>query len=382
MGPYQLFVSDSSYFSGKLEAFLRYKQIPCERVEIDLETMRKVILPATGFMKVPVMRMPDGRWLKDTTPMMQWLDRRHPEYSAYPDDPAARFISLLVEDYADEWMWRPAMYYRWQFADSHMLRRRRLGHELAANTIHPGWLVGWYFRWRQYLVFVRGDGVRKHNRADVEALYLRTLKHLGALLEQRRFLLGDRPSIVDFAFFASMFRHFALDPAPAKIMVDTAPSVFAWVGRVWNARGDRDGHGQLDDFSDPAWDCLFRDIGQDYVHYLERNAESYARHDRRFDLKLGDAWYPRMPVVRYRVACREQLLKAWRALEDGAQARVRSRLDRFAIPQWLDTARTIASGLDREFELPLKQHYRPARGLYGLRMYQGTPWDLPSDPNE
>jgi hypothetical protein len=224
--------------------------------------------------------------------------------------------------------------------------------------------------------------VRSHNRADVEGLSHRTLKQLCALLERRRFLLGDRPSLVDFAFFASMFRHFALDPAPAKIMVDTAPPVFAWVGRVWNARGERDGGGSLEDFADPAWDGVFKELGQDYVHYLERNAECYARGEKRFDLKLGDACYPGMPVVRYRVACRGQLLKAWRGLDEPSQQRVRARLERFAIPQWLDGARTIDAGLDREFELPLKQHYRPARGLYGLRMYQGTPWDLPSDPTE
>src|SRR4051812_13877580 len=125
---YKLYVSDSSYYSGKLEAYLRYKGIAHERIEIDMNVLRSTILPATGFMKVPVMRCADGRWLKDTTPMIQWLDRAHPQYPIYPEDPATRFMSLLVEDYADEWMWRPAMYYRWQFADSHILRRHRLGH--------------------------------------------------------------------------------------------------------------------------------------------------------------------------------------------------------------------------------------------------------------
>ena len=257
MDRYKLYVSDSSYYSGKLEAYLRYKGIDHERIEVDMNVMRNTVLPATGFMKVPVMQCADGSWLKDTTPMIQWLDRAHPQFQIYPDDSAARFIALLVEDYADEWMWRPAMYYRWQFADSHILRRHRLGEELAKNTLHPASLVGWYFRWRQYLVFVRGDGVRAHNRQHVEALYLRTLDQLGALLQGRRFLLGDRPSIVDFAFFASMFRHYALDPYPAKIMVDRAPAVWAWVARVWNARGERDGKGALEDFSAREWDAIF-----------------------------------------------------------------------------------------------------------------------------
>src|ERR1043165_7406073 len=113
MDRYRLYVSDSSYYSGKLEAYLRYKGIEHERVEINIDVMRKEVLPATGLMKVPAMRCPDGRWLKDTTPMIAWLDAQHPQFAVYPEDPAARFLALLLEDYADEWLWRPAMYYRW-----------------------------------------------------------------------------------------------------------------------------------------------------------------------------------------------------------------------------------------------------------------------------
>jgi glutathione S-transferase len=380
MERYRLFVSDSSYYSGKLEAYLRYKGIAHERIEVNVAIMREQLLPATGFMKVPAMQCPDGRWLKDTTPMIQWLDRAHTRYPVYPEDPATRFIALLVEDYADEWMWRPAMYYRWRFADSHRLRRARLGHELARDTVHPAWLMGWYFRWRQYLVFVRGDGVRAHNEARVQELYHRTLRQLGALLESRPFLLGTRPSIVDFAFFASMFRHFALDPHPAKIMVDTAPAVWAWVARLWNAQGPREGNGTLEDFATAEWDDLFASLGREYLPYLDRNAEAWAQGRRRFDFALGDARYPRMPVVRYRVACRSQLLKAFAALDPAARERVQQRLAASGIADWLATARPVDAGLDAEFELPLAQRYPAARGLYGLKMYRGTPWDLPAAP--
>ena len=388
MTPYQLYVSDSSYFSGKLEGYLRYKGIAHDRHEISINTMRNVILPATGFMKVPVMQCPDGRWLKDTTPMIQWLDRQHPQPSVYPEDPAARFIALLVEDYADEWMWRPAMYYRWRFADSHRLRRARLGHELAEGTLHSSWLMGWYFRWRQYWVFVRGDGVRPHNEPAVQEVYHRTLRELSALLEMRPFLLGTRPSIVDFAFFGSMFRHYALDPYPAKIMVDTAPAVWAWVARVWNARAAREGGGTLEDFPATEWQPLFADILREYLPYLDDNAKAYAKKLKRFDLTLprhpregGDpVLYPSMPVVRYRVACRSQLLKAWHALDAGARANAAQKLG--GIAAWFEAAQDVDAGLDDEFVLPLAQRYPEARGLYGLRMYQGTPWDLPAPPKD
>lgn len=377
---YRAYVSDVSYYSGKLEAYLRYADIPHERIEVSTKTLRDVILPATGFMKVPAMQCADGRWLKDTTPMIAWLDARHGRPSIYPADPAQRFIALLVEDYADEWLWRPAMYYRWNFADSHILLRRRLGRELSVGTAYPAYGLGWYMRWRQYLTFVRGDGVRAHNRAEVEALYARTLTQLGGLLESRPFLLGARPGIVDFAYFASMFRHFALDPHSAKQMVDTAPAVYAWVARVWNARAAREGEGAFARFDDAGWDPVFDEIGRDYLRYLDANAEAYARGARRFDLQFGAAQYPSMPVVRYRVACREQLLRAYSALDADAAQAVHERLAASGITDWLRTAKPIASGLDAEFELPLAQRYPPARGIYGLRMLRGTPWDLPSPP--
>lgn len=375
---YQLYVSSVSYYSGKLEAYLRYKGIAHQRIEINTNTLREVILPGTGMMKVPAMQCADGRWLKDSTPMLQWLDAQHPQYGIYPNDPAARFLALLVEDYADEWLWRPAMYYRWRFADSHRLLRARLGRELSAGTAYPAWALGWYMRWRQYLVFVRGDGVRPHNEPQVREVYLRTLRRLTALLERRPFLLGARPSVADFGFFASMFRHFALDPWPARIMLEQAPAVYAWVGRMWNARGADIGAGEFEDFSDPAWDGLFADIANEYLPYLDRNAQAYAQRQRRFDLALNGASYPSMPVVRYRVACRGQLLKGWRAIDASAQARVRLRAS--GIAAWLANAADVDAGLDAEFELPLPRRYPAARGLYGLRLYSGTPWDLPKPP--
>ena len=308
---YRAYVSDVSYYSGTLEAYLRYAQIAHERIEVSTRVLRETILPATGFMKVPAMQCPDGRWLKDTTPMIAWLDQqhsgRHGTPSVYPADPAARFIALLLEDYADEWLWRPAMYYRWNFPDSHRLLRHRLGRELSAGTAWNATGLGWFMRWRQYLVFVRGDGVRRNNELAVQALYARTLAQLTALLATRPYLSGTHPGIVDFAFFASMFRHFALDPHSAKQMVDTAPAVYAWVGRVWNARANVEGAGTLDAFAGSEWNALFAEIGRDYLVYLDVNAHAYARGERRFDLALHDAQYPRMPVVRYRVACREAI---------------------------------------------------------------------------
>ena len=99
-----------SYYTGKLEAYLRYKRLPYE-LESPFAQAR-YIREQAGAVQVPIVLREDGRWMSDTTPIIQQFEKEHPERSVFPGDPVVRFIALLIEDYADEWLWRPAMHYR------------------------------------------------------------------------------------------------------------------------------------------------------------------------------------------------------------------------------------------------------------------------------
>ena len=44
------YVADMSYFSGKLEAYLRYKELSYERRVVTSKVLRDEVLPATGLM--------------------------------------------------------------------------------------------------------------------------------------------------------------------------------------------------------------------------------------------------------------------------------------------------------------------------------------------
>lgn len=81
--PYTLFKSDVSYFSGKMEAYLRYKGIPHVPTEINNDIM-DLVFAATGVKKVPAVRTADGKWLFDTTPMIQWFEQRYTEAPLRP----------------------------------------------------------------------------------------------------------------------------------------------------------------------------------------------------------------------------------------------------------------------------------------------------------
>lgn len=374
MARYCVYLSDVSYFSGKLEGALRAKRIAFDRVRITPSILLDEVLPNTGWMKVPALRRDDGLWLADTTPLLRWLDAEHRERPLVPDDPYRAFLSSLVEDACDEWQWRPAMFWRWAWADNARYLGARLGEELTRGSRQPAWAMGLYFRRRQQRVYLRGDGVTRANFDAIAALYPRALGWLDALLATRPYLLGARPSLVDFAWFGPMFRHYAQDPRPAALMAAQAPRVWAWVARVWNSGSESWSDAPLDDFSDPAWDAQLADIGAAYLPYLRDNAAALAHGARHFSGVYGGIAYADLPAIRYRARCLRTLQDAYAALAPEVRAAVDARLAPHGIVEHLRAREAAAdfAPIGTATAVPIA----PLTPRQRLRFYfRGTPWE-------
>ncbi len=318
----RVYGSRISYYTGKLEAYLRYRQIDYQLLSM-VEYADEIIAGA-GALQAPVVQLEDGRWVSDTTPILAWFEAQREGPSIYPHDPAIRFISLLLEDHADEWLWRPAMHYRWSFTQDRQHASGVLADELMSGLHGPRFAKRFVMTRRQYNGFVKGDGVSKTTRGHVEATAMRAYELLEAILEERPFLLGDRPSIVDFGFMASMFRHFGQDPTPAELMRQRAPRVFAWVARMWEPPAEKGGQ-LIADVDEPLSDLL-REACQTHLVQLTENARAHTAGKPRFGQDIQGCCYEDLPVSRYRVWCLEQLRRHWQDLDAGAQARVRGHL--------------------------------------------------------
>lgn len=240
---YRLYGSKISYFTGKLEAYLRYKGIEYEFIPMTSIFFKTTVVKETGVSQMPALQLPDNRWLTDTTPIIEYFESNESDSSlnvsfpVIPKCPVQGFVSRLLEDYADEWLWRPAMYYRWSYPEDIESLSTTIGHELMSDLPLPFFLKKLIIYSRQFNTFVRNDGVTSvEMRNHLQDIYIRTLRHLNNILEKRSFLLGERPTLSDFGFMASMFRHFSMDPTPAKIMKDSAPNVYKWVSNMWSIR--------------------------------------------------------------------------------------------------------------------------------------------------
>lgn len=227
---YQLYGGEISYFTGKVRAYLRFKDIPFVEHAATRDVYRSVILPRVGWPVIPVVVTPEDETLQDTTEIIDALEARFDEPSIYPEGPRQRLVALLLEVWADEWLKLPAMHYRWNHNTDWIIGEfGRLSkpdgtpeeqREIGEKTCRP----------------FRGSlptlGVTEATEGAIEHSYEALLKELDAHFATHRYLLGNRPSIGDFGLIGPLYAHQYRDPASGALMARIAPNVVAWVERV------------------------------------------------------------------------------------------------------------------------------------------------------
>ncbi|MEM7327676.1 MAG: glutathione S-transferase C-terminal domain-containing protein [Pseudomonadota bacterium] len=345
--------SKISYYTGKFEAYLRFRSIPYQ--SFPTVAHNKKLIEGVGIVQMPVVQLADGRWMTDTTPMIAWLESQHDGAKIYPENPVLNFIALLIEDYADEWLWRSAMHYRWTYRASRQYAAEFLYNELVRGTLPlPRFLALGLLKRRQYFGFVRGDGVRAKSRPHADMTYLKALDCLQAILQNRPFLLGDAPTIADFGMMAPMFRHFSQDPTPAEIMRERAPDVYEWVARMWTAKPQPQ-KATLIDQMDDALVRFVEEVCETNLVQHQQNARAYQKGDKYFDLDVQGAVYHKVPVSRYRVWCLQQLRQAWRALPSDAQSTLVQQLPSPAAAVLWQADDPADSGYDEDQKAPFNR---------------------------
>lgn len=312
-----------SYFTGKLESYLRYKGIQYEREHpfADQKRIRRMV----GAIQVPLIERDDGRWMTDSTPTILHLEQEHPKRPVLPEEPVVRFVAMLIEDYADEWLWRSAMHYRWSYEHDRELLSRILADEITPHLPLPRFVRRNLLKLRQRIGWVVNDGVNDDTRKHVELGYLNALRNMTTMLRDRPYLLGDTPSIADIGLMGPMLRHFGQDPTPAEIMRKEGPAVYEWLARVWNAgatAGEASFVNRVPDVARP----MLEEIAQTHLVQLRENTLAHSRRESDFDMTVQGCRYRRIPVSRYRVYCLERLREHFAALDGPEQEEVEALL--------------------------------------------------------
>ena len=232
---YKLYQSPISYYSGKVRAYLRYKNLPFEEVMSSDKVASRVIKPATGGWRViPIVEKADGGFIQDSSIILDELEIQHPERSITPEGIKQKFVSALFELYGDEWLVIPAMHYRWSFKKQNLLHILKT----FGGTRKPHWPkpIRWVAGILPAMIFgnIAGPilGLSKKNIPAVEQWTEDVLSLLDNHFAEHDYLLGGRACYGDFGLFGPIYAHLYLDPYPHKTLIAKRPHLKAWVERM------------------------------------------------------------------------------------------------------------------------------------------------------
>jgi len=255
---YRLFSWEHSYFSGKVRAYLRYKAhggaLAFEDVLATPELIRGLLVPATQTNVVPQLLAPDGTWVQDSSEILDFVERAHPEPRVIPPADAApkqRLACHLIELLADEWMVVWAFFERWNSArDGADPSHAAFNEQQWGAVLAPGMrgeerrraaraFFDAVFGIRESFAAPRGVyaglvamGADPRTAPAWEASNTRLLERLERHLDVHDFALGGLPSLADFALLGPLYAHLYRDAVSGFALRTRFPLVCEWVERT------------------------------------------------------------------------------------------------------------------------------------------------------
>jgi len=246
MTPYLVHGLTRSYFTRKVVGYLDYTDRPW-RLEPCPPNLHPAAAEAGWTGGIPVVAAPDGTLLWDSTMIIEHLGHDTPaSHSVLPDDPTLRFVTYLIDDFSDEWLYRPAVGSRWSYPAS----------------VLPGNIDAW-----------------------MSEVLVPWFQVLDAHLRQTGYLFGDRPSLADFAVFGGNAAHFVGDPYCRELADAHGPGAVSHTHRLQQPQrqtfGEWIGDGTV---SDP----LLAVVAEAGRHYLPWVAQATVNGSASVDLGVGE----------------------------------------------------------------------------------------------
>ena len=288
---YRIFGSEMSPYSIKVRSYFRFKQIPHQWIartpETEEDYKRYARLPI-----VPTVATPEDKGLQDSTPIMEAMDALFPEPSTHPADATLAFLSVLIEEFGDEWGNKLMFHHRWydevdQIASAQTLAWLNLPHGSAAQIAELAQFIRQRMSERGHFV-----GSSAATAPLITAYYFELLDLLEPHLRARKYLFGARPSFGDFGLSAQLYEA-SIDPTCGAIMRARGPAVLDWCHRMLEPRID----GDFEAWSSlaPTLSPIIAYVGKYFLPWTLANARALEAGDAEFSVDLPGGAYVQPP---------------------------------------------------------------------------------------
>jgi glutathione S-transferase len=211
---YRIIGAEMSPYSVKVRSYFRYKAIPHQWVLRNAESQAEF----EKYAKVPIIPLvvtPEGTGIQDSTPIIDAMEKIYPLPSVHPDDPIAKFISILIEEFGDEWGNKWMFHYRWTRDVDQISSAGRIARMRGANLEehkHAALAAQVRARMVDRLWFVGSNAV---TAPQIEAGFVDMLGMLDRHLATRPYLFGGRPAFGDFGLWGQIYEMWT-DPTTGR----------------------------------------------------------------------------------------------------------------------------------------------------------------------
>lgn len=309
---YKIFGSELSPYSVKIRSWFRYKQIPhawTPRNPSNMDEYQKhARLPI-----IPLVVTPSGTGIQDSTPIMDALDSEFPEPVVNPGDAVCNFLSILIEEFADEWGNKWMFHYRWARQADQLSAATRIARSMAgdAGDEQVGEVVGQIVdRMTNRVWFVGSNTI---TAPIIEQSFRDAVEILDAHLANRSYLFGERPAYADFALWGQIYNAWT-DPTPGSLIESRHLNLLGWIQRMlWPAKpGEFE---RLDSLEETLLPLLKQQVGGLFIPWTLANEKAIGSGDEEFTVELDAGTWTQKPQ-KYHAKSLGVLRDKYRGLQD------------------------------------------------------------------
>ena len=289
---YRIIGAEMSPYSVKIRSYFRYKAIPHQWL-LRNATSQAEYDKYARMPIIPLVITPEGTGIQDSTPVIDAMEKLHPEPSIHPDDTVANFISALIEEFGDEWGNKWMFHYRWardvdQRASAGRIARMR--GPAASEEKHEAFAAQVRVRMVDRVWFV---GSNEMTAPQIENGFVEMLGLLDSHLAKRPYLFGGRPAFGDFGLWGQFYELWT-DPTAGALIEGNTPHVLDWVHRMLWPRAE----GAFESWTELAptlMPILVRQVGKHFWPWTLANETALKQGLEEFSVTLGDKVWTQKP---------------------------------------------------------------------------------------
>lgn len=306
-----------SPYTEKLRSYLIFKTIPFDWISRNRKT-EKLFQKHAKVQLIPMLFLPDGNAMQDSTLIMEYLEEKHPVPSMYPEDPSLRFLSYLLEEFGDEWCNKLMFFQRW-FAKADQIST---GNRIVSEMLAEQWYRPFVQRIMEKLVVRRMvprlsfAGANETNIPHLQRSFESVVAILDEHLSTRAYLLGARPSFGDFGIWGNLYQAWT-DPTAGSYINENASNLVTWVKRMQNPSVEGDFE-TLDDLLPTLMPLLKKDVSARFLKWTLANEKAWDAGEKETSLQIDGELF-RQNTFKYHAFSLNELRKKYAAVQGNVE---------------------------------------------------------------